>query len=793
MWQEGQSKVFLKDAALRLLGNWKLGHKVTVILARYRMWITRKKYRRSLYLIKKMKRKAVGWLYRRRYAKQIKEAVKLQALFRGCIFRTRLRQRKYAIIIQTIIRAFTSRLFVRHRRAGLKVLTRLRRLRFVTRRKAFAKQVRRAKMTVFNIIICAYHRRKFLQVRRIFVFLQVRWTWKVCYRFRLEQKYKFEKKVGALLISKNLRRFVLSKRIDEWVQEMIAAITWGDVEEMKSLFACESAEFKILKAVPQKEHLRDRFAHFKSFIHAAVACEPINLGVIRLLISQNCTLDCRNAHGSTPLHICAENGDESFEATRTILDGFLKTMEPSKSEARQRAFVLAQDNQHSTAIDVARMRKARKIEELLLKIGGEDGEQPPGDEPEFATDYKSRRLSQALKAAIHGPHRLSQAEKHRMVERTRISDAHIKFFMISTKEPGGSPSNGGPASPSTKTARRRHEEYQARVKASKQQINFMRFEEKKQANQSFIEDAYADTIKDVTPEHVLDKVVAEEEKHEGNTNIDEGFPEIMEEDKDAEEEKNEGDTMADRGFPVIMEEDKDEDYLGDANEPAGNSKSAAVHEAEQKSGAEEIRSEANTSLQNSLSDSSGMHAFGGQASNQSVERTLSAKSLSALLYGSPALQPSPASSSVMAPIEGGKKKNRYDETGVDPAYIQECKANALSLRRIVAYSWNRRTEEERQGWYYKDEKGEVQGPFSNQLMNKWYRAGRFKSDTHICMGEPQTMWFKVSDMFTHVHSAFQIKPEDMEKAMKVTSLYLHQRLWGNSISAEEKKRLAKAP
>ena len=75
VWQAGRTKLFLKHDALAKLRRWKHSTKVTLISARYRMCLTRKRYRNAIGGFKKMQRLVRAWLIKRRYAKLAQQAI----------------------------------------------------------------------------------------------------------------------------------------------------------------------------------------------------------------------------------------------------------------------------------------------------------------------------------------------------------------------------------------------------------------------------------------------------------------------------------------------------------------------------------------------------------------------------------------------------------------------------------------------------------------------------------------------------------------------------------------------
>ena len=53
------------------------------------------------------------------------------------------------------------------------------------------------------------------------------------------------------------------------------------------------------------------------------------------------------------------------------------------------------------------------------------------------------------------------------------------------------------------------------------------------------------------------------------------------------------------------------------------------------------------------------------------------------------------------------------------------------MMRLISVLQNDVTPESRKGWYYKDDQGELQGPYPPAWMNKWMQQGYFDEDAEV--------------------------------------------------------------
>ena len=368
MWQEGRTKVFLKDSALIKLGEWKLSSKVTFILKRYRMWIERKHYRRTRIKIKKIQRVAVHYVMMLKYAHLIKNAIRIQAFTRGLQTRYKLKMSKDATKIQKVYRGVKTRFVVARLFAARKIQANFRGFfsrkqllehvctvmlqaswrGFRTRRTvqrgraagtivwackrkiahkkfgAIAKARANAVTVVGGYMRMAAARLRFLRVRRTIRRLQACYKWKVVWRLLRKKKARDRVDRAANVISCFFAKKRLSDKLTEWIQDTIAAITWGDLEETEQLLACTNPIYNLVKPIPDKVNLRDRTSQYKTFMHAAITSDPVNENIVVRLIDERFKIDCVDAGGGTLLHKCAEMGDERLACATILVNRYVQ-------------------------------------------------------------------------------------------------------------------------------------------------------------------------------------------------------------------------------------------------------------------------------------------------------------------------------------------------------------------------------------------------------------------------------------------------------------------------------------
>lgn len=89
---------------------------------------------------------------------------------------------------------------------------------------------------------------------------------------------------------------------------------------------------------------------------------------------------------------------------------------------------------------------------------------------------------------------------------------------------------------------------------------------------------------------------------------------------------------------------------------------------------------------------------------------------------------------------------RERETLAKDPSVALAKDIAVSLRRVTAYNWNEKTLAKQRGWYYRDDTGEVQGPYPSSWMRSWHSEGHFDTEIEVCFGEP-SLWFKIHHLW----------------------------------------------
>ena len=100
---------------------------------------------------------------------------------------------------------------------------------------------------------------------------------------------------------------------------------------------------------------------------------------------------------------------------------------------------------------------------------------------------------------------------------------------------------------------------------------------------------------------------------------------------------------------------------------------------------------------------------------------------------------------------------------------------AFSLRRVTAYKWNEKTPIKQRGWYYRDDTGDVQGPYPSSWMRSWHQEGHFDPEIEVCFGDP-SLWFKVYHLFPGPNVTFVITKALVKRDAAKAAAFLKHRL-----------------
>lgn len=96
--------------------------------------------------------------------------------------------------------------------------------------------------------------------------------------------------------------------------------------------------------------------------------------------------------------------------------------------------------------------------------------------------------------------------------------------------------------------------------------------------------------------------------------------------------------------------------------------------------------------------------------------------------------------------------------------------DVAGLLRLISSLQNEVTPDSKKGWYYKDDAGEVQGPYPPAWMNKWCQQGYFDDDAEVSP-HPSVHYFITQLLFPALLGRLQVRFGEDGAMFKLSQMF----------------------